>query len=104
MSKRKVKLAYLSMPITGYSVDERIKRADMLKVALAHEYDCGVISPFDAAPYDPNKPYGQCMKECISKLIDCDMVIFDSGWYNSNGCRIEAEVARGCEKEMIFLH
>jgi hypothetical protein len=62
-----------------------------------------VVTPFDACPYDPNKSYGQCMKECIAALLECDKIIFDKGWYDSNGCRIEAEVARGCQIEIETL-
>lgn len=43
------------------------------------------------------------MKECINALITCDKIIFDKGWYDSNGCRIEAEIARGCEIPMIMM-
>jgi hypothetical protein len=43
------------------------------------------------------------MKDCLRELIECDKIIFDKGWYKSNGCRIEAEVARGCKIDMEML-
>lgn len=97
-----MKKIYFSMPITGFDVDERIKHAEEAKSFYSNE-ETEVITPFDASPYDPNETYGGCMKNCITELIKCDAVIFDTGWYNSNGCRIEAEVARGCGIEMIFV-
>lgn len=90
------------MPVSGHDIDERIKYAQSAKFALLHIYE-EVVTPFDACPYDPNKSYGQCMKECIAELIKCDKIILEKGWYNSNGCRIEAEVARGCGMEMEML-
>lgn len=93
---------YFSMPISGYDIQERIEHAQSEKLTLLNMYS-EVITPFDVSPYDPEKPYGECMKECINELIKCDMVIFDKGWYESNGCRIEAEVARGCEIKMEML-
>ena len=91
---------YLSMPITGFDIQERIDHAREIKKRFSDLY---IVSPFDASPYDPNKTYGQCMKECIAEMLTCDEVWFDQGWYDSNGCRIEAEVARGCEMKKHFL-
>ena len=93
---------YFSMPISGYEIQERIDHAQSAKAALLNMYD-EVVTPFDACPYDPNKSYGECMKDCLRELIECDKIIFDKGWYESNGCRIEAEVARGCKIEMEML-
>lgn len=90
------------MPISGHDIHERIDHAQSAKAALLNMYS-EVVTPFDACPYDPNKSYGQCMKECIASLLECDKIIFDKGWYDSNGCRIEAEVARGCKIEMETL-
>ena len=93
---------YLSMPISGHDLQERMNYAESAKSALLKRYD-EVVTPFDACPYDPNKSYGQCMKECISSLLECDKIVFDKRWYDSNGCRVEAEVARSCQIEMEML-
>ena len=93
---------YFSMPISGYEIQERIDHAQSAKAALLNMYS-EVVTPFDACPYDPDKSYGECMKDCLRELIECDKIIFDKGWYDSNGCRIEAEVARGCKIEMETL-
>ena len=90
------------MPISGHDLQERMNYAESAKAALLNMYD-EVVTPFDACPYDPNKSYGQCMKDCLRELIECDKIILDKGWYESNGCRIEAEVARGCKIEMVML-
>ena len=90
---------YFSMPISGHDLQERMNYAESAKAALLNMYD-EVVTPFDACPYDPNKSYGQCMRECIAALLECDKIVFDKRWYESNGCRIEAEVARGCKIEM----
>ena len=93
---------YFSMPISGHDLQERMDYAESAKSALLNMYD-EVVTPFDACPYDPDKSYGQCMKECISSLLECDKIVFDKHWYDSNGCRVEAEVARSCQIEMEML-
>lgn len=93
---------YFSMPISGHDIQERIKYAQSAKTALLNMYS-EVVTPFDASPYDPNKTYGECMKDCLRELIGCDAIIMDKDWVNSNGCRIELEVARGCDLEKIFI-
>ena len=93
---------YFSMPISGHDLQERMNYSENVKAALLNMYD-EVVTPFDACPYDPNKSYGECMKDCLRELIECDKIIFDKGWYESNGCRIEAEVARVCKIEMVML-
>jgi hypothetical protein len=97
-----MKKAYLSMPISGYDIEERIDHAKEVKQSLLNFYD-DVVTPFDACPYDPNKTYGECMKDCLAELIKCDIIIMDRDWIQSNGCRIELEVARGCELEKQFI-
>lgn len=53
---------YFSMPISGYDLQERMDYAESAKAALLNMYD-EVVTPFDACPYDPNKSYGECMKD-----------------------------------------
>ena len=103
MEKLKKQKVYLSMPISGYQIEERIKTAEKIKKLMEEKDNIDIITPFDASPYDPAKPYGDCMHNCIKELIDCDAVVFLPDWYQSNGCRIEAEVARGCGLQMHFL-
>ena len=93
---------YFSMPISGHDLQERMNYAESAKSELLNMYD-EVVTPCDACPYDPNKSYGECMKECISSLLECDKIVFDKRWYDSNGCRVEAEVARSCQIEMEML-
>jgi len=95
-----MKKIYLSMPITGYDIQERMDRVSEIKRRFGDLY---IISPFDASPYDPEKSYEQCMKECVAELLKCDEIWFDTNWYDSNGCRIEAEVARGCGIKRHFI-
>ena len=90
------------MPISGYDIQQRIDHAQSAKTARLNMYS-EVVTPLDAGPYDPDKSYGECMKDCLRELIECDKIILDKGWYESNGCRIEAEVARGCKIEMVML-
>lgn len=95
---------YLSMPISGYEINERIKRANEMKEHLINVFQeqYEIITPFDVSPYDPDKSYGDCMKDCIKELITCDAVYFDDEWYSSNGCRVEAEVARSCGLKLLM--
>lgn len=100
MRKTKKNL-YISMPITGYDINERISRSNELKMKFLCKYE-NVVTPFDACHYDEKKSYGQCMKECLGWLVKCDVIYFDKGWEKSKGCVVEKAVAKSCDIEMMY--
>lgn len=95
---------YISLPITGYDLQERKQYSDSVKKRLQQIYtDSEIITPFDVNP-DPTLPYDELMKRCLDALNNCDAVCFCDGWKESNGCNIEYRVAFGRGKGILCQH
>lgn len=99
----KTKRFYVSLPISGYDLDERKSEAERIKSKLNF---CGlsiikVITPFDVCP-EADKPYSYYMGKDIDALLECDVVYMCKGWQNSKGCLAEFAVAKIYGKEIIM--
>lgn len=93
---------YISLPITGYDLQERKRYAENVKNRLQQIYTDGeIITPFDVNP-DPTLPYRELMERCVEALVKCDAVYFCDGWKNSKGCNIEYKAASEHNKEMFL--
>lgn len=85
MRKKEIKVLYVSMPYTGHE-DTFPARCEAAK--KKYQEGCRVITPADIIK-DSATPYSQCMGKCIEVLLECDEVVFLSGWYDSKGCNLE---------------
>lgn len=84
---------YISLPITGYDLQERKRYAESVKKRLQQIYtDSEIITPFDVNP-DPSLPYEELIGKDIAALLTCDMVYVCNGSNNSKGCRLERYAA-----------
>ena len=53
-----------------------------------------VVNPHEIC-FDLNADlWTQCMRRCISKLMECDLIILLPGWQNSKGANMEVNLAR----------
>lgn len=87
---------YISIPISGLPIEQQNAKAndiaDKLR-KLGHE----PVNPFDTI--DPpsglreDERYAYYMGEAIKKLLMCDAIFFCERWYQSKGCRLEANAA-----------
>lgn len=78
---------YVSLPITGYDLEERKERASELKRRLEREGH-EAVTPFDLE-WEEGKDYAHYMGRDIEELLRCDAVYFDRGWEKSKGCCLE---------------
>ena len=84
---------YISLPITGYDLQERKRYAENVKKRLQQIYPDGeIITPFDVCE-DPSLPYEELIGKDIASLLTCDMVYVCNGSNNSKGCRLERYAA-----------
>lgn len=91
MAKRKK--IYISIPITGFDIEEQKKKANWYKRLLAAKYE--VITPFDInQDANEGKPYSYYMGKDIEALLECDAIFLSPGWVDSKGCTAEYEVAK----------
>lgn len=82
---------YISLPITGYDLDERKHYADTVKRGLLLG-GFESVTPFEVCP-EPDKPYSYYMGRDIEALLECDCIYLTQGWQHSKGCRAERAVA-----------
>lgn len=87
---------YLSMPITGYDVKERMQTAEKESKILSKLHECEVVTPFTAVPYDKNRSWEECMRLCIKAMLECTHIVFLKGWEKSRGCVAEHFIALNC--------
>lgn len=87
---------YISIPISNR--DLAAQQAKAIYIAenlreLGHE----PVNPFDTpeAPQllSDKEKYAYYMGEDIKKLLMCDAIFFCEEWYQSKGCRLEANAA-----------
>ena len=105
----KRKRIYISIPISGYDLEEVKEKARYISERLLwdvfelkkgqHRPD--VITPFDVCP-EPDKPYSYYMGKDIEALLECDAIYLCEGRQNSKGCMTEFEVARIYNKQILF--
>lgn len=94
------KKVYLSLPISGYDLNERIETALQMEVNL-HALGYDTFNPLSNGL--PRKATTQeHMKADIKAMLDCDIVLFMSGFNRSAGCHTELTVAMATGMEIWF--
>lgn len=91
MNNKKV---YISMPITGYDIVER-RDAFCTIADILSEDGYEPVDPL-ALVTDENKTHEEYMREDLKLLLDCDYIVRPYNIYKSEGCKMEAEVAKAC--------
>lgn len=86
-----MKKVYISIPITGRSLDIVVKQAEIVKACL-HAAGYDPVTPFDICP-EQGKPYAYYMARDIEVLLECYAIYMCPGWRESKGCRAEAAIA-----------
>ena len=89
MKKKKL---YISLPISGFSLNAVALEAESYKLMWEKE-GFEVVTPFDLSP-DSEKPYSYHMGKDIEGLLECDAVYFAPGWVDSKGCNLEYAAAK----------
>lgn len=99
------KKIYISLPITGYDVDERKARCLELAEQL-RKMGWEVYHPFmihKPAEIPEDKAYAYYMGEDIKMILCCDAIYFDNDWKNSKGCTLEHHTAQTYGIETFYL-
>ena len=92
---------YISGKITGLPISE-VKR--LFGKAATHIKEIGhtPVSPLDVTPPDADMDWKEFMIKDISGLLDCDAIYMLRNWGQSKGARIEYQIARELELQVIF--
>lgn len=97
-TERRMKI-YVSLPITGYDLEERKERASELKRRFEREGH-EAVTPFDL-DWEEGKDYAHYMGRDIEALLRCDAVYFNRGWKKSKGCCLEYWAAKIYKKILL---
>ena len=92
MKKQKL---YISLPITGYNLNERKEYARKVKETVEGLGCYEVVNPLDNG-LGEDAPYKEHMKKDVQMLLDCDAILFCDGWSESDGCIAEGSLAAAC--------
>lgn len=113
---------YISLPISGYDLNERKEKAALMKEQVMRtikqkkilfvskngkgtsltEANTMVFTPFDIVPDATGMPYEHIMAKDLEVLMQCDLILFARHWQYSKGCRIEFAVAKELGIRMNF--
>lgn len=85
---------YLSGPMTG--LPEFNYPAFRQAAKTLREKDFDVFDPSEMFGGDPTRERFEYMREDIKALLECDLVVLLPGWENSEGAKLEVEVAKQC--------
>lgn len=96
-----MKKIYLSLPISGYDLEERRSYSQIIQRELEkREYE--VFNPlYNGLPKEATT--NEHMRKDISKLCECDTIIMCQKWNHSAGCVQEFNVAVSIGCEIKFL-
>lgn len=98
--ENKNKKVYLSLPISGYDLEERMETALAMEVKLrGRGYD--VFNPL-GDHFRPGLTTNEYMKLDLKALLDCDVIMFMHDFNRSAGCHTELCVAMACGMEIWF--
>jgi nucleoside 2-deoxyribosyltransferase len=88
--KKTNKKIYIAGKVSGLTEEYCKKRFGQAKKFLIQKgYEA--VSPIEHTNADTE--YKKCMYICVKLLKDCDGIYFLSNWQNSNGAKIEFQVA-----------
>ena len=91
---------YLSLPISGYDIEERRATAQRMEDALLEE-GWAVANPLkNGLPADAGTHAH--MKRDFELLLQCDAILMMAGFLHSAGCKVEFDVATACGMHVYF--
>lgn len=90
MKEKKEKI-YLSLPISGYDINERRATAESKKREL-ESLGFEVVNPLDNGLPDDAGTHAH-MRRDFEMLLGCDAIFMMKDWLRSAGCKVEFDVA-----------
>lgn len=100
MNEKQNKRIYLSMPISGYDIDER--RA----TALRKKHELEALGFVVTNPLENGLPVNAGtyahMKRDFQLLLECDAILMMERWLHSAGCKVEFDVATAIGLDVFF--
>lgn len=102
MDKKTMSRIYISGKITGLDISEAVCLFDFAERELQDKFNCYLINPLKAVPFDPEKTWEEYMIRDIELLFSCDTIYMLENWKDSKGARIEHAIAIETGKTIIY--
>lgn len=95
---------FISLPITGHHVQDRMAYVQNIKNRIHHSYPdyVEILSPFDIPDYHDGESWGWYMARTIDLLSKCDTICICHGYMTSQGCQVEMEYAKSQGINIIY--
>lgn len=106
MNTNKKKHIYISHPISGYDLNERLEYSLMVKELVKNKFDdkeWRIMEPFDIAPYRDEYEYKDYMRDDLYVLYGSEIIVMCEDWFKSPGCRDEFYVAVNQQKTIYWI-
>lgn len=97
--KKRTKV-YLSGKITGLKYEDAFELFDRAEKMFEEHYD--VVNPMKLR-HDHDQTWVSYMKEDIKAMMDCSMICLLHNWQDSEGARIEKELAEKLKMNFTFM-
>lgn len=99
---------YISLPISGYDIDERIERARFICTELMRLFPgCKFFNPLKTLKKvpegEPLPDWEWFMAHDLPSLYHATHVYFDEKWETSKGCRLEHAIVEQQDGKIITL-
>lgn len=91
---------YISLPISGYDLEERKEKAMAMEVKL-RGYGYDVFNPL-GEQFKKGLTTNEYMKQDLKALLDCDVIMLMHNFNRSAGCHTELCVAMAVGMEIWF--
>ena len=83
---------FISMPMNGKTPEEIAQRRAEIEAILIQRFPRDTINIIDSIWHGEEKGPVWCLGYTISKMDEADLVVFDKGWRNARGCKVEYDV------------
>ena len=83
---------FISMPMNGKSKEAIDKRRAEIEQFLVKRFAPERITVIDSIYRGPRKDPVWCLGYSIAHMETADLVVFDKGWNQARGCRIEYSI------------
>lgn len=83
---------YISMPMNGKTIEEIETRRAEIEQLLIKRFPDKTIHIIDSIYHGEKKGPVWCLGYSVSMMNDADLVVFDKGWRNARGCKVEYDV------------
>lgn len=99
-----MKKLYISGKITGLKIEQaKANFADAEKFVKENMVGYSPVNPFDLVEQSDDKTWIDYMRADIKILVDCDAILMLPDWKDSEGAKLELQIAQGLKMKVYYI-